>query len=262
MSRHGINLHNDHQPEWNQCREPEMSVHQSVLADFAAVVSAAQTLVLETASRAIAERGTFRLALSGGSTPKALYEQLATSEADWANWQIFWGDERYVPNDHPDSNERMARQAWLDQVPIPAEQIHPLPTQSADPWQDAAIAETDLRRAFQVQEPAWPVFDLVLLGLGDDGHTASLFPGTAALEEQSRLVTVGDRGGQPRLTFTAPLINQARTVVFLVSGAAKQEALKRALAATGDSQQTPVRLIQPVTGQLYWLLDRDAAVLL
>ncbi|WP_338441401.1 6-phosphogluconolactonase [Synechococcus elongatus IITB4] len=238
-----------------------MSVHQSVVADFAAVVAAARSLVLETASQAIAERGTFRLALSGGSTPKALYEQFADSAADWAHWQIFWGDERYVPNDHPDSNERMARQAWLNRVPIPAEQIHPLPTQSADPWQDAAIAEVELRRAFQVSEEDWPVFDLILLGLGDDGHTASLFPGTAALDEQTRLVTVGDREGQPRLTFTAPLINQARTVVFLVSGAAKQEAVQRALAAEGDSQQTPARLIQPA-GQLYWLLDRDAAALL
>lgn len=239
-----------------------MPVHQSVLADFAAVVSAAQTRVLETASQAIAERGTFRLALSGGSTPKALYEQLATSAADWAHWQIFWGDERYVPNDHPDSNERMARQAWLNRVPIPTDQIYPLPTQSADPWQDAAIAAADLRRAFQLSEGDWPVFDLILLGLGDDGHTASLFPGTAALDEQTRLVTVGDRDGQPRLTFTVPLINQARSVVFLVSGAAKQEAVKRALAAVGDSQQTPARLIQPQAGQLYWLLDRAAAALL
>lgn len=239
-----------------------MPIHTSVLPDFAAVVNAAQEFVLASAAEAIADRGQFSIALSGGSTPKALYQQLASCDADWQHWQVFWGDERYVPNDHPDSNERMARQAWLDQVPIPADQIHPLPTQAGNPAIDAATAEADIRQSFQTSTGEWPQFDLVLLGLGDDGHTASLFPGTAALQVQDRLVTVGDRDGQPRLSFTAPLINQARNILFLVSGASKQIAVQRALATNGDSQQTPARLIQPVAGELHWLLDREAAALL
>jgi 6-phosphogluconolactonase len=234
-----------------------MEKHVEVLADKSAPVQRSLDLVLEKLQAAVAERDCFTIALSGGSTPKPLYEALARENLPWAKIQVFWGDERYVPPIHPDSNEGMTRTAWLNHVPIPAENVHPMPTDEADPAIAAQKYEQELQRVFQVSAETFPSLDVILLGMGDDAHTASLFPHTEALRVSDRLITVGNKEGQPRLTFTAPLINQARCVIFMVAGASKQPALAQVFAAEADAAQYPSRLIQP-QGELWWLLDQAA----
>ena len=228
-----------------------------VLPDKQSLNERSLALVLEKLEAAIKERGQCTLVLSGGSTPKTLYTALAGQYLPWEQIHIFWGDERYVPPDHQDSNQRMARQAWLNQVLIPAKNIHAMPTTAGDPAVDAAAYEREIADFFQVPAGVFPVFDLVLLGMGDDGHTASLFPHTAALTVGDRLVTVGNKDGEPRLTLTVPLLNRARCTIFLVSGSSKRPALAQVFAPAGDSSAYPTRLIQP-EGQLWWLLDADA----
>lgn len=228
-----------------------------VLPDKVALVDRALDLVLTKLAAAIAERGLFTLALAGGSTPKPLYEKLAQQDLPWNKIHVFWGDERYVPADHPDSNEGMARKAWLDRVAIPAANIHPMPTGSGDPAIDADQHEADLQAFFGTAPGEFPAFDVVLLGMGDDGHTASLFPQTEALTVSDRLITVGNKDGQPRLTFTASLINRAHSILFLVAGASKRPALQHVFAPDGDADLYPSRLIQP-QGELWWLLDQAA----
>ena len=151
----------------------------------------------------------------------------------------------------------MARRAWLEKVDIPPVNIHPMPTDAGDPAIDAQKHEAELRQFFGIEVGKLPVFEIVLLGMGDDGHTASLFPHTEALQVRDRLVTVGNKDGQPRLTFTAPLINQAKCVIFIVAGANKQSALAQVFAPVGDDIAYPSRLIQP-QGELWWLLDQSA----
>lgn len=228
-----------------------------VLADKAALVDRAYEIVVEKIKKAIAKQDLFTIALAGGSTPKPLYEALAKADLPWSKIHIFWGDERYVPADSPDSNQLMTRQAWLDKIDIPADNVHPMETTGENPAQDAQRHEAELSRFFK-NESGLPQFDLILLGMGDDGHTASLFPQTEALAVEDSLVTVGNHQGQPRLTFTVPLINQADCVIFLVAGENKRPALKQVFATQGDAQQYPSRLIQP-QGELLWLLDRSAA---
>ncbi len=232
-----------------------------VLTDTAAVVQRALVLVVERMQAAIAERGQCTIALAGGSTPKPLYEQLAAQALPWDKVHVFWGDERYVPATHPDSNEGMARKAWLDQVPIPAGNIHAMPTQAADPAAAAVQHDAELQAFFGVAAGEFPAFDIILLGMGDDGHTASLFPHTAALQVRDRLITVGDKDGNPRLTFTAPLINHARSVLFLVAGANKRPALAQVFSPDCDLDQYPSGRIQP-NGELWWLLDAAAGAVI
>ncbi|NEN92514.1 MAG: 6-phosphogluconolactonase [Okeania sp. SIO3H1] len=210
-------------------------------------------ICLAKMQEAISQRGQCTIALAGGNTPRPLYESIATQNLPWDKIHVFWGDERYVAPDHSDSNQRMARQAWLDQVPIPPTNIHAMPTGAGDPEADAGSHDAHLREFFQVSAGDFPSFDLILLGMGGDAHTASLFPHTDALQISDRLVTVGNKDGQPRLTFTAPLINQAHCVIFLVAGADKQVALDRVFAEKGDEMKYPSRLIQP-KGELHWLL--------
>ena len=228
-----------------------------ILADKPALVQRSLTLVIERIQAAIADRGMCTIALAGGSTPKPLYEAIATQELPWDKIHVFWGDERYVPADHPDSNEGMARAAWLDKVAIPADNIHSVPTAEADPADAAAKHDQELRTFFAVEPGVFPAFDIILLGMGDDGHTASLFPHTEALTVGDRLITVGNKDGNSRITFTAPFINQARCIIFMVAGANKQEALAHVFAEEDDSSQYPSRLIQP-KGELFWLLDKSA----
>ena len=223
-----------------------------------ALIERSLEIVLTKLQTALESRGEASIVLSGGSTPKPLYEALSTQDLPWEKIHVFWGDERYVAPTHPDSNQLMARQAWLDRVDIPASNIHAMPTESGEPSADAQQHETELREFFQISQGEFPVFDLVLLGMGDDGHTASLFPHTNALTVSDRLITVGNKDGQPRLTFTASLINQARCVLFMVAGENKRPALKEVFAAEADEQVYPARLIQP-QGELWWLLDRSAA---
>lgn len=234
-----------------------MSRKIEVLADREALVQRGAILTQEKIEAAIAARGRCTLALAGGSTPKPLYQTLAQQNFPWEKIHIFWGDERYVPPDHPDSNERMAREAWLDRVEFPSGNIHPMPTNGGDPAADAAAHEQELQTFFQVGAGEFPVFDLILLGIGDDGHTASLFPHTPALTVRDRLVTVGNKDGSQRLTFSAPLINRARCVMFLVAGESKRPALREIFAPTGDENTYPARLIAP-EGEVWWLLDEAA----
>lgn len=228
-----------------------------VLSDKQSLIKRSLALVLEKLESALEERGQCSLVLSGGSTPKPLYAALAAQPLPWERIHIFWGDERYVPPNHPDSNQGMARQVWLDQVPIPAQNIHPLPTAAGNPALDAAAYEREIADFFQVPAGVFPAFDLILLGMGDDGHTASLFPHTTALAVGDRLATVGNKDGEPRLTLTVPLLNRARCTLFLVAGASKRPALAQIFAPEADSTAYPARLIQP-EGELWWLLDADA----
>lgn len=201
---------------------------------------------------------TFRIALAGGSTPRRLYEILATEEfrsrIPWVRLHFFWGDERIVPHDHPQSNYRMAHEALLKHVPVPGQNIHPVRTMSS-PEEAAEAYEKELRAHFG--RLGTPSFDLVLLGLGADGHTASLFPGAAALAEKQHLVVahrVGVRG-MDRVTLTLPVLNHARRIFFLVSGESKATALQAALAGKG---QLPAQLVSPRKGELVWLVDAAA----
>ncbi|MCL1467010.1 6-phosphogluconolactonase [Argonema galeatum] len=228
-----------------------------VLPSGAASIARSLQLVLDKINTAIGDRGQCTIVLAGGSTPKALYEAIAKENLPWEKIHVFWGDERYVPQSHPDSNQGMARRAWLDKVDIPSGNIHPMPTDAADPALDAQKYEAELEEFFKTGAGEFPVFDIVLLGMGDDGHTASLFPHTEALQVRDRKVAVGNSYGQPRLTLTVPLINQARCVIFIALGANKQSALAQVFAPVADDMTYPSRLIRP-QGELWWLLDESA----
>jgi 6-phosphogluconolactonase len=228
-----------------------------VLPDKGSLLKRSLEVLLSKMQASIQEHGQCAIALAGGGTPKPLYEALSTQDLPWDKVHVFWGDERYVPADHPDSNQGMARSAWLDKVDIPAANIHPMPTDGATPAADAEKHEAQLREFFGTAVGEFPQFDVILLGIGDDAHTASLFPHTDALQVKDRLVTVGNKDGQPRITFTAPLINHAHCVMFLVAGASKRPALAQIFAPDADALTYPARLIQP-QGELWWLLDESA----
>jgi 6-phosphogluconolactonase len=225
------------------------------------LVEAAVAFVADRASEAIARRGLFTLALAGGGTPKPVYERLAMPDVagaiEWSRVHVFFGDERCVPPDDPQSNFRMAREALLARVPIPDENVHRV--RGEDP---PTVAAEEAERSLRDVVPAAPVpsLDLVFLGLGDDGHTASLFPDTAALGEQSRLVVANfvEKLSSWRVTFTAPLINAARDVVFLVEGAGKAAALEAVLEGPFTPTLLPSQLVRP-GGSLHWFADEAAA---
>lgn len=207
---------------------------------------------------------TFSLALSGGSTPQTLYSILATEYRDslpWDDVHIFWSDERYVPPDDEKSNFRMARRVLLDHLPIAEDNVHPVPTETMDPMSSSHAYEDELRGHF---EAATPRFDLILLGMGADGHTASLFPHSEVLREKQRLVMPVRADAEPkrRLTFTFPLINNARHVYVLVTGQHKAGAVKEVLENEPDVEDCPIAGVDPEQGSLVWWLDSDAASLL
>ncbi|MEM9806400.1 MAG: 6-phosphogluconolactonase [Cyanobacteria bacterium P01_D01_bin.56] len=229
-----------------------------VFPDKATLVTAATDQVIELIREAISSQGRCTIALSGGSTPKPLYQALAQTDLPWQQIYIYWGDERYVPITHSDSNAKMTQEAWLNHIAIPPENIFVVPTDTASPQESADRYQQALLESFQGNLEQPPQFDIILLGMGDDGHTASLFPHTAALNETQRWVTVGQKDEQPRITFTVPLINQARHVMFLVAGANKQLALSQVFAPMADSATYPSRLITPA-GTLQWMLDVDAS---
>ena len=235
-----------------------MTPHVEVFADLPQLITRALELTLGEIKSAIADRGRCTIALAGGNTPKPLYEQLATQNLPWQDIHIFWGDERYVPISDPQSNAGMAAKAWLNHVAIPRENIHPIPTQAADPTEAAQLYDQQLQTFFGTDSEQVPCFDIILLGLGPDGHTASLFPHTAALQVCDRNVTVGSKDDQPRITLTVPVINQARCILFLATGANKQDALTQIFAEDADAAQFPARLIKPTMGKLSWLLDAAA----
>lgn len=237
-----------------------MGVFFEALADKPALVARAYDLAIAKIGEAVAARGRCTLALAGGSTPKPLYEALAADATlPRDRLHLFWGDERYVPADDPDSNQRMAREAWIDrEPPFPVANVHPMVTTGGDPVADAARHERELQDFFEIAPGEVPVFDIILLGMGDDGHTASLFPHTDALAVRDRLVTVGNKGESQRLTFTYPVLNAARCVIFLVAGANKQVPLTAVRAPEGDWQTYPAGAVRPA-GELWWLVDRAAA---
>ncbi len=225
----------------------------------------AADFVVWLGEQAIARHGRFRLALSGGSTPKALHGLLAgpafANLLDWSRVAFFFGDERCVPPDHADSNFRMANETLLKPLKIAQDRVFRMRGEDT-PEQAARHYEDSIRKEFGVAAPAWPSFDLILLGLGDDGHTASLFPQTQALSERQSLVVPNQapQGTKQRLTFTAPLINHAQAVVFLVSGAGKAPAVKAVLEdRAADPKKFPAKLVQPEQGRLIWFLDHAAA---
>jgi 6-phosphogluconolactonase len=235
-----------------------------VLDDLPALTAAAAELFVNAAGQAMAERGAFHVVLSGGETPRPLYELLAApawkNRLDWNKTHVYWSDERFVPPDDPRSNEGMARRALLDYVPIPAAQIHPMYRQGTA--RQAAQDYEELLK--QLGEGQCPRFDFVLLGIGADGHTASLFPGTAAAAERTRFVCelYLPEQEQYRLTLTVPVLNQSRLVVFLASGSGKAPMLRRILTDPATDPLPPARLIVPQTGEIQWLVDRAAAALL
>ena len=209
------------------------------------------------AAEAIAARGQFTVALSGGSTPRAAYALLAAEEVDWPRVHVFWGDERCVPPDHLDSNYRLAREALLDHVPLPAGNVHRIRGE-INPEQAAADYERTLR-SFFARRPEEPTarFDLILLGMGEDGHTASLFPGTAALHEQTRWVLAHyvDKLRAWRVTLTPVVINAAAQVTFIVAGAGKADQLRQVLAGPYQPDALPAQIVRPTDGRLLWLTD-------
>jgi 6-phosphogluconolactonase len=244
---------------------PEDRVQVEILDDLDGVARAAADLFMELAQAVTAGGGVFNVALSGGTTPRALNELLATSPylelVDWSKVHFFWGDERLVPPDDAESNYRMARETLLSHLPVSENQIHRIPTELGDPEAVASRYEEELQRAFQLSPGQLPQFDLIFLGMGPDGHTASLFPHTAGLEVTDRLVIANyvPRLASYRITLTAPVINEAAVVVFLAAGSDKAAALASVLEGPRDPDEFPAQRISPVDGDLYWLVDRAAA---
>ncbi len=235
-----------------------------ILEDPQQLADAAAHRLAAVAREAIAARGCFQVALAGGQTPRRLYRLLAADparyELDWSRVEVFFGDERDVPPDHPQSNFRMARETLLDHVPLGVERIHPMRTRSASLRRDAACYGALLRRRTIADSEGWPQLDLVLLGLGRDGHTASLFPATCVLHERQLAVAavyVPQQNGW-RLTLTIPVLERARQLLFLVSGADKSDALARALSPETSEPLLPVQRLQP-RGEVEWYCDRAAA---
>lgn len=223
-----------------------------------ALVEHAAEFFMQTASQSIQARGRFTAALSGGSTPRALYERLVGMPLSWQAIHLFWGDERCVPPVHQDSNYRMTAESLLNRIDIPPKNIHRIPGELS-PAQAAEACEQDLRAFFG----ASPRFDLVLLGMGDDGHTASLFPGSPALAESVRWAVATEHTTPPlplvsRVTLTFGVFNAARQVVFLASGAGKASRLAE-IQRGGDY---PAARVQPQDGMALWLVDKSASTLL
>jgi len=237
---------------------------QQIYTNTEELLTALANFFVAASRQAIADYGTFSVALSGGSSPKKLYEKLASAayrdQLDWSNIYFFFGDERYVPSDDPDSNALMAQKALFDPLAIPETQIFRVNT-SLSPQEAAADYARSIKQHFNSEQVQ---FDLVLLGLGDDAHTASLFPGTPVLHEQAATVTsvfLKDKDVY-RITLTAPLINQARDIAFLVYGDSKAAAVQQVLEAEKNIETYPAQLIQPASGNVHWFIDVSAAALL
>ncbi len=234
-----------------------------IFPDVQALSNAAAQSLVERISASVKSGARFYVALAGGNTPRALYRLLATEYRDAIRWDqvhLFWGDERYVPWDDPKSNYRMVRESLLDHVPISEKNVHPMPTDFPEPEDAARAYERTLQNYFS---PPWPRFNLVVLGLGPDGHTASLFPGSPALGERQRWVVAVRGPAEPRirLTLTLPVLTRAAQVYFLVAGADKAVALRRALADAPDSRNCPAAAVRLGHASVVWWADAAAAAL-
>jgi 6-phosphogluconolactonase len=239
-----------------------------ILADAAAITQRAAREFVDAAAAAKKEKGSFNVALAGGSTPKALYALLASDalrgQLPWDMMQVFFGDERNVKPTHPDSNFRMATETLISKVPLKPEQVHRIKAENPDTEQAALEYEQELRSQFKLADGEAPRFDLVLLGMGNEGHTLSLFPGTKALRDNGRLVVrnwVGKLFAE-RVTLTAPAVNNAALVMFMVAGADKALALKAVLEGPFEPEQLPAQFIDPKNGRLLWLVDATGGGLL
>jgi len=233
-----------------------------VFATAADLFHAAAEEFIRVARTAIGAQGRFTVALAGGSTPKALYSLLASNYANFA-WNrvfLFFGDERHVPPTDSESNYRMVNEALLTKIAIPAENVFRVPAENPDASAAAAEYEGQLRRFFEIKPGEFPRFDLVLLGMGPDGHTASLFPDSAALDEQSRLVVANwvEKFKTHRITFTFPVLNRAAEVMFLASGGEKADMVRQVLEGK-NTPPLPSQRVQPSDGKLLWMLDEAAA---
>ena len=222
-------------------------------------------LIVDAADEAIARSGRFALVLTGGSTPKGLYELLASDEwrsrIDWVKTHLFWGDERFVPSDDSQSNYGMAKKALIDHLRIPAENIHRVVTENTTPEICANTYAEDIRKFFGIGVGEFPAFDFVLNGMGSNRHVLSLFPGRPTIHEKKKLVVADyiPEVSMDRITMTAPLVNAAREVVMLVAGNDKAEALKDVLYGSRDVDLKPAQLIDPKSGNLTWMVDKEAA---
>ncbi len=238
-------------------------MHIAIYPDIDTLSQQAAQYVVRIANESIAARGRFMIALSGGTTPRKLYSLLGSepygSQIDWKLVHIFWGDERCVPPDNPDSNFFMAQEVLLSKIPIPAFQVHRMPSDQPD--RDVASQEyfLEMQRAFSTQ--GIPAFDLIQLGMGPEGHTASLFPHQASLKENQRLVMPVSVPKPPpdRLTFTPPLLNAARNILFLVTGSEKADALQAVLEGEYQPEEYPAQTVRPPNGEVVWMLDKEAA---
>ena len=230
--------------------------------DTKALAQAAADHFVMASEEAIENRGRFTVALSGGSTPQAAYSRLSdpmlATKVSWRNVHLFWGDERCVPPEHPDSNYRMARKTMIQKVPIPQANVHRIQGE-LDPDLAAEAYVEELQSVFGSEER--PRFDLIFLGLGEDGHTASLFPGSLALRETEHwALAVFEEADQAwRVTLTPPILNAARQLSFLVSGKSKAARLQEVLEGAPQPEPLPAQLIQPLNGQVTWLVDQAAA---
>jgi 6-phosphogluconolactonase len=237
-----------------------------ILPDAAAIARRAAERIIESAAAAVKERGVFTISLAGGSTPKALYTLLATdpafkSKMPWDKTQFFFGDERHVPPDDSESNFRMANESMLSELSLKPEQVIRIKAEYEDAEKAAKEYEQTLRSWFKLSDGQLPRFDVLLLGMGDEGHTLSLFPGTKALHDNGRLVMSNWVGKffTTRITITAPVANNSALAIFMITKADKALALKAVLEGPYEPEQLPSQLIQPKNGKLLWLLDPTAA---
>jgi len=225
---------------------------------------AAADEVLRVAAQAISEHGRFTIALSGGSTPRSLFTLIAANASNALPWDkvfFFWGDERHVPPQDADSNYRMAQESLLSKVPVPAGNIFRIPAENPDAAAAAEGYEQTVRKFFETGPGEIPRFDVILLGMGPDGHTASLFPETPALQEKTRLVVANwiEKLKTYRITFTLPVLNAAACVFFLVSGTDKATVLREVLEGSAAGEKYPSKLVRPKEGKLIWFVDQAAA---
>lgn len=237
----------------------------TVCPDLAELSEQAARFFVDVARQAVGREGRFTVCLSGGSTPRSTYGLLVReplrNAVSWRHVHIFWGDERCIPSDDPDNHYRMAWDLMLSKLPLPAENIHPVRGAASNPEGAAVEYEALLQSFFGLASHGIPSFDLIFLGMGADGHIASLFPGSAGLSESRRLV-VSHYVSQlqaTRLTLTLPVLNHARQIIFLVSGESKAPALRAVLQGGGTQEELPARLVRPVSGRVLWLIDEAAA---
>jgi len=240
-----------------------------VLADSAAIAKRAAQEFVQAAAEAVRIKGSFNVALAGGSTPKAFYSLLVNdpalrSQVPWEKIHLFFGDERHVAPDHPDSNYRMASETMISKSPLQPEQVTRIKGEYPDTDQAALEYEKALREYFKLKAGEYPRFDLVLAGMGNEGHTLSLFPGTKALHADRRIAVRNWIGKlyTERITLTAPAASNAALIIFMVTGADKAPALKAVLEGPFEPEQLPAQLLQPQNGKLLWLVDAAAASML